>query len=182
MDASLVKSALIRIARLTNCLAKSLNKKNGDKSAVAMLKKYTTIGLRIPGYGAADVYNDFAEGALTYWSQSDVFDSLKPCYVMLTVETEILRSDWHAQVNLIGAAPTLQNLRIGLRRRQSGKSDVPVKQSWKMAKKKNKRKRRKKNSTLLTFRKKVPACTINPKIIGKRICCRLRSVDAHYVK
>ena len=37
-----------------------------------------------------------------------------------------------AQVNLIGAAPTLQNLRIGLRRRESGKSKVPAKQrgSW----------------------------------------------------
>ena len=35
-------------------------------------------------------------------------------------------------VNLISAAPTLQNLRIGLRRRQSGKSKVPAKQrgSW----------------------------------------------------
>ena len=37
-----------------------------------------------------------------------------------------------AQVNLISAAPTLQNLRIGLRSRQSGKSKVPAKQrgSW----------------------------------------------------
>ena len=36
------------------------------------------------------------------------------------------------QVNLISVAPTLQNLRIGLRRRQSGKSKVPAKQrgSW----------------------------------------------------
>ena len=37
MDADLVKSALMRIARLMNSLAKS--KKNGDKSAVAKLKK-----------------------------------------------------------------------------------------------------------------------------------------------
>ena len=55
------------------------SKKNGDKSAVAMLKKnehppknratccecllikYTTIGLRIPGYGAAEVFIDFTE-------------------------------------------------------------------------------------------------------------------------
>ena len=35
-------------------------------------------------------------------------------------------------MNLISVAPTLQNLRIGLRRRQSGKSKVPAKQrgSW----------------------------------------------------
>ena len=36
------------------------------------------------------------------------------------------------QMNLNSATPTLQNLRIGLRRRQSGKSKVPAKQrgSW----------------------------------------------------
>ena len=52
--------------------------------------------------------------------------------VTLKFETKILRSDIFAQVNLISAAPTLQNLRIGLRRRQSGKSKVPAKQrgSW----------------------------------------------------
>ena len=49
------------------------SKKNGDKSAVAMLKrnratcyeclliKYTTIGLRIPGNGAVEVFIDFTE-------------------------------------------------------------------------------------------------------------------------
>ena len=37
------------------------SKKNGDRSAVAMLKKYTTIGLRISRYGAAEVFIDFAE-------------------------------------------------------------------------------------------------------------------------
>ena len=36
-------------------------KKNGDKSAVAMLKIYTTIGLRISRYGAAEIFIDFAE-------------------------------------------------------------------------------------------------------------------------
>ena len=42
------------------------------------------------------------------------------------------RSVTFVQVHLISAAPTLQNLRIGLRRRQSGKSKVPAKQrgSW----------------------------------------------------
>ena len=37
------------------------SKKNGDRSAVAMLKKYTTIVLCISGYGAAEVFIDFAE-------------------------------------------------------------------------------------------------------------------------
>ena len=50
---------------------------------------------------------------------------------MLTFETKIHRFEWFAQGILISVTPTLQNLRIGLRRRQSGKSDVPVKQRGK---------------------------------------------------
>ena len=42
-DAGLVKSALMRIARLMNSLAKGF-KKNGDKSAVAMLKITRQLG------------------------------------------------------------------------------------------------------------------------------------------
>ena len=52
----------------------------------------------------------------------------KPPYVTLTFETKNHRLQWFVQVNLISAAPTLQNLRIGLRKRRNGKSDVPVKQ------------------------------------------------------
>ena len=55
-------------------------------------------------------------------NQSDVFDSLKPYCAMPTNETTIHRSTKFAQGILISAAPTLQNLRIGLRRRQRGKS------------------------------------------------------------
>ena len=53
-------------------------------------------------------------------------------HVIPKFETKNLRSDIFAQVNLISAAPTLRNLRMGLRRRQSGKSKVPAKQrgSW----------------------------------------------------
>ena len=53
---------------------------------------------------------------------------------MLTVETIILRSDTFAQENLISVAPTVQNLGIGLRMRQSGKSKVPVEAAWRLAK------------------------------------------------
>ena len=38
--ADLVESALMRIDRLMNSLAKGLKRKNDDKSAVAMLKKH----------------------------------------------------------------------------------------------------------------------------------------------
>ena len=53
-------SALMRIARLTNSPAKK-SKKNGDKSAVAILKNTRQLGLRISGYGAAEVFIDCAE-------------------------------------------------------------------------------------------------------------------------
>ena len=45
---------------------------------------------------------------------------------------KILRSVMFPQVNLISVAPPLQNLRIGLKRTQCGKSKVPAKQrgSW----------------------------------------------------
>ena len=66
--------------------------------------------------------------AQTYGNRSDVYNSRKPLYVTLTFETKIPRSVTFAQVNLISVTPMLQNLRIGLRKRRSGKSDVPVKQ------------------------------------------------------
>ena len=77
-------------------------------------------------------FHQFYGRAQTCRNQSDVLDSLKPCYVTLTFETKIHRLDIFAQVNLMSVAPTAQNLRIGLRKRQSGKSKVPAKQrgSW----------------------------------------------------
>ena len=66
--------------------------------------------------------------AQTCRNQSSVWSSRKLLHVTLKVETKNLRSDIFAQVNLISAAPTLQNLRISLRMRQSGKSKVPAKQ------------------------------------------------------
>ena len=72
MDADLGKSALMRIARLKNSPAKGLKKKvtkcsghveeeraspkNRATCFGCLLIKYMTIGLRISGYGAAEVY------------------------------------------------------------------------------------------------------------------------------
>ena len=61
MDADLEKNAVMHTARLMNSLAKGLKRMNGDKSAVAFFENYTTTGLRISRYGAAEVYNDFAK-------------------------------------------------------------------------------------------------------------------------
>ena len=56
----LVKSARMHIVRLMNNFVKG-PKKNNDKNAVAFFEEYTTIWLRISGYGAAEVFTDFAE-------------------------------------------------------------------------------------------------------------------------
>ena len=37
------------------------SQKNGDQKCSGYVENYTTIGLRISRYGAAEVYNDFAE-------------------------------------------------------------------------------------------------------------------------
>ena len=65
----------------------------------------------------------------SYGNQSNVLNSRKLLRVTPKFETEILRSDIFAEVNLISEAPTtLQNLRIGLRRRQRGERKVTAKQ------------------------------------------------------
>ena len=91
-------------------------------------ENYTTIGLRISRYVAAEVVIDFMEELRN--TETDP---------MCKIHKSRCTSRWHsrpksiarndfAQVNLISVTPMLQNLRIGLRRRQSGKSKVPVKQ------------------------------------------------------
>ena len=61
------------------------------------------------------------------WLESNVWNSQRLLRVTLKFVTKILRSEKFAQGNLMSVAPALQNLRIGLKRRQSGKSKVPVK-------------------------------------------------------
>ena len=74
----------------------------------------------------------FSGRAQTCGNQSNVWNSQRLLRVTLKLVTKIFRSDIFAQGNLMSVAPTLQNLRIGLKRRQSGKSKVPAKQrgSW----------------------------------------------------
>ena len=108
------------------------SKTNGDKRTVAVLKITQTIGLRIPRYGAAEIVVNLTEELRHAETNPTCKIHESRCTSPLKFETKILRSEWFVQVNLISAAPTLQNLRIGLRRRQSGKSKVPMKQrgSW----------------------------------------------------
>ena len=131
-DADLGKSALVHTARLTNSLAKGL-KRIVTKVHWLWWKLHDNLVAYFKIWSCRSLQR-FCAREQTYWNQSDVFDSLKPCYVMLTFETRIHRSEWFAQVILISATPTPQNLRIGLKKRRNGKSDVPREAAWKLAK------------------------------------------------
>ena len=110
---------------------KRSDKKLGQKSSQRRSSDARQLGcVRISRHDAAEVYSPevhrHAEANPTCET------SQRLVRVTLKFETKILRSDIFAQVNHISAAPTLQILRIGLSRRQSGKSKVPAKQrgSW----------------------------------------------------
>ena len=78
-------------------------------------------------------FHRFYGRAQKSWDQFDDCNSQKPHYVTQTFETATVhRLERFAQVILIRSNPMLQNLRIGLRKRQSGKSKEPAKQrgSW----------------------------------------------------
>ena len=77
----------------------------------------------------------------------------KLLHVTLKFETKILRSDIFAQVNLISAAPTLQNLRIGLRRETEWQEQGAREAEWKLAKRCIKIQGARKSNILLTFGK-----------------------------
>ena len=119
-------------------------KKNGDKSAVAKLEKHELYD-RTEKPVVCNASNTRQLGCVSQNMEPPKLTTIlrktlhirkailckihqKLLHVSHTFETRILRSDIFAQVNFISAAPTLQNLRIGLRRRQSGKSKVPAKQ------------------------------------------------------
>ena len=125
MDEDLVKSALIAHRQVEE-QPSNRSKKNGDMQWLCW--KLHANWVAYSRIWSRRSLHRFCGRARTYWNQSDVFDSLKSWYVMLTFETRIHRSEWFTQVNLISVTSMLQNLRIGPRKRRNGKSDVPVKQ------------------------------------------------------
>ena len=92
MDADLEKNAFMHITRLMNSLAKGLKRmvtkvqwpyRKLHDNWVAYFKMISRRSLQ-----------RFYGGAQTYGNRSDVFDSQKPLYVMLTFATRIHRSEW----------------------------------------------------------------------------------------
>ena len=104
------------------------SKTNNDKSAVAILKSTRQFGLRISGYGAAEVFIDFTE-------ELKQTEANPMCKIHKSRRTSRKHSRPKPSLGMIcpddphqRKPPMLQNLRIGLRKRRNGKSDVPVKQ------------------------------------------------------
>ena len=136
------------------------SKTNDDKSAVAILKKGNWQEREFVADGCHDRSGKLIRGVIKSWDKSHLnvdhlFQDMKPAksilrkstgmpktiqrgssrrllHVILKFETKIPRSVTFVQVNLMSVAPTLQNLRIVHKKRQSGKSKVPAKQrgSW----------------------------------------------------
>ena len=108
---------------------KRSDKKLGQNSSKRQSSDARQLGLRISGHDASEVYSP--EGH-RHAEANPTCEIHRLLHVIPKFETKTLRSDIFAQVNLISVAPTLQNLRIDLQRRQSGKSKVPAKQrgSW----------------------------------------------------
>ena len=135
------------------------SKKNGDKSAVDMLKITRQLGC---------VFQDMEPPKSTTILRKSS-NILKPIRCVRFTKAVLRHANTRHQNPSLGMicpgdplqrTPMLQNLRIGLRRRQSGKSDVLVKQrgSWPII---SKNETRNINSILLTFGKLVSACAIN---------------------
>ena len=121
------------------------SKKNGDRSAVAILKKHEqhhrTARPVVYDYSSNTrqlgcVFQDMEppKSSSILRKSSDMWKPIRCVKFTKAVVRHAKIRDQNPSLGYIcpgephSAAPTLQNLRIGLRRRQSGKSKVPAKQ------------------------------------------------------
>ena len=109
--------------------------KNDDESAVAMLKKNELHDRMGQPVVDRDIRRESNHGPVGRRA-AEVYltEERKLLHVIQKFETKIPRSVTFVQVNLMSVAPTLQNLRIGLWRRQSGKSKGAREAAWRLAK------------------------------------------------
>ena len=131
MGAGFGKSALMRIARLMNSLAKGL-KKMVTKVQWLCWKLHDNWVAYLKIWSRRNLHR-FCGRAQTYGSQSDVFDSLKPWYVMLTFEAKVHRWEWFAHVIPISVSPQCSKIWGSVSGRDGMvRAIVPVKQrgSW----------------------------------------------------
>ena len=123
-------------------------KKSGDKSAVATLRITRQFGC---------VFQDMEppKSSSILRKSSNIRKPIR-CVIPKAVVRHADIRDQNPSLGTITVTPMLQNLRIGLRKRQNGKSDVPVKQrgGWLKASFKKRRKIKQHSSHL----RKIGAC------------------------
>ena len=159
MDANLVISGLLHTARLMNSLARSFKK---------IVTKVQWLYWRIHDNRVAYFriwsrrsLHRFCGRAQTYWSQSDGFNSPKPCYVMLTIR------DQNPSLGTIGPGdPHQRNLNApkiwgSISRRDERQERYAREAAWKMARCILELKEKNKNNILLTFGELVSTFAIN---------------------
>ena len=176
------KSALTHTARFTNSFARS-RKRMVTKVQWLYCKFHDNWVAYVKIWSRRSLHR-FCGRAQTYRSQSDVFNSPKPYCVTLTFKTKIHRLEWFAQVNLIPGEPhqcnsNAPNFEDRSKEETEWQERCAREAAWRLAKIVLKIKGETWNNILLTFGELVPTCAINHWTRGKRICCRLRSVDAY---
>ena len=181
--ADLGKSARMRIARLMNSLAKR-SKQNGDKSAVAMLKKNDgSSNTRQLGCVFQDMEPPKSSSILR--KSSDMQKPVQRVKFTKAVARHTQIRDQNPSLGLIcpgephQRSPNAPKFEDRSQEETEWQERCAREAAWKLAQNIIKLKEKHKNSILLTFGKLVPACINSFEPEGKRICCPLRSVDAY---
>ena len=105
-------------------------KKASWRRCCCHVEEFTTIGLRNSGHRADEIQFDFTEGHKKFWDQLAACKSRKTHYV--TFKNSGKQGSiawclvWFSAPVLRSAVRTLQNLRVGLRKRRKDKSDAPA--------------------------------------------------------
>ena len=157
----------------------SASSKNKATCFGRLLIKYTTIGLRTSGYGAVEVFIDFAEELKHTETNPMCKIHQKPSYVTRTFETKILRSEMICPAEPHERSPNAPKFEDRSQEETEWQERCAREAAWWLAKCVLKLKE-KNNATFLSPSENwcLPApSTVETR--GKRICCRLRSVDAH---
>ena len=178
IDANFEKCVLMHTVGLMNSLPKSLKKEWGGQKCSGYVEGYTTIGLYISGYGAAEIFIDFTEER----------KKMKPIRCVQFTKTRIA-SRHHSRPKTIAgiylprwsstAKPQRTKIWGSVSRRDRVARAMCPRSSVEAGKENPEAKWETWIYLLLTYGKVVSPFTIENWTRGKRICRRLQRVDAH---
>ena len=124
-DANSAKSVRLRTGKLK--INQQKNEEGWWQKCSGCIERFTAVGLRISGHGAAWIFIDFTEEHRSPGTDSTCA-ILKTCAASRKhpKKAKVHRSEWLKSKILISEVPTLWNLRVGLTKRLRDKSDVPA--------------------------------------------------------